>query len=84
MQKIGVVTHSTKDSMVIEGKGPNSKIIGNVEIDSSLDHRIAMSFLCLGLITEKGIIVRNTDTINSSFPFFMNKMNDIGANLEYF
>ena len=83
LQKIGVVTHETSDSMVIEGKGPNAKIIGNVEIDSNLDHRIAMSFLCLGLITEKAIIVRNTDTINSSFPFFMQKMNKIGSNLNY-
>ncbi len=84
LQKIGVVTHETKDSMVIEGKGPNAKIMGNVEIDSNLDHRIAMSFLCLGLITEKEIIVRNTDTINSSFPLFMQKMNKIGANLNFF
>jgi 3-phosphoshikimate 1-carboxyvinyltransferase len=84
LQKIGVVTHETSDSMVIEGKGPNAKIIGNVEIDSNLDHRIAMSFLCLGLITEKAIIVRNTDTINSSFPFFMQKMNKIGSNLNFF
>ena len=79
-----MVTHETKDSMIIEGKGPTEKIIGNVEIDSNLDHRIAMSFLCLGLITEKPIIVRNTDTINSSFPFFMQKMNKIGANLNFF
>ncbi len=84
LQKIGVVTHETSDSMVIEGKGPYAKIIGNVEIDSNLDHRIAMSFLCLGLITEKAIIVRNTDTINSSFPFFMQKMNKIGSNLNFF
>ncbi len=84
LQKIGVVTHETKDSMVIEGKGPNAKIMGNVEIDSNLDHRIAMSFLCLGLITEKEIIVRNTDTINSSFPLFMQKMNKIGANFNFF
>ncbi len=83
LQKIGIITHETKDSMVVEGKGPNAKIIGNVVIDSNLDHRIAMSFLCLGFVTEKAIIVRNTDTINSSFPFFMQKMNKIGANLNF-
>ena len=83
LQKIGIVTYETKDSMIVEGKGPNAKIIGNVVIDSNLDHRIAMSFLCLGLITENPITVRNTDTINSSFPFFMNKMNEIGANLNF-
>ena len=57
--------------------------VSNVEINSNLDHRIAMSFLCLGLITEKPIIVRNTDTISSSFPFFKDKMNKIGAKLNF-
>ena len=84
LQKIGIVTHETKDSMVVKGKGPNASIIGDVEINSNLDHRIAMSFLCLGLVTEKSITVRNTDTINSSFPFFMDKMNKIGAKLNLF
>ena len=82
LQKIGVDTHDTKDKMIVKGKGPNATIIGNVEINSNLDHRIAMSFLCLGLITEKSIIVKDTDTISSSFPFFMDKMNKIGAKLE--
>ena len=44
-------------------------------IDSFDDHRIAMSFLCLGLISENPIKVEDTDTINSSFPFFFDKMN---------
>ena len=52
---------------------------GNVAIKSNLDHRIAMSFLCLGLITENPIIVEDTDTINSSFPSFIEIMNKIGA-----
>ena len=56
---------------------------GGIEIDSRLDHRIAMSFLCLGLITEKPVIVNNTDTINSSFPIFFDQMNKIGAKLKY-
>ncbi len=83
LQKIGIDTHATKDKMIIKGKGPNATLIGNVEINSNLDHRIAMSFLCLGLITEKSITVRDTDTISSSFPFFMEKMNEIGAKLNY-
>lgn len=83
LQKIGIETKNDKDSMIIKGKGPNSFIEGNAVIDSNLDHRIAMSFLCLGLITEKPIIVKNTDTINSSFPFFLEKMKQIGAKLNF-
>ena len=84
MNKVGIDTHETKNSMIIKGKGPNGKILGGVEINSNLDHRIAMSFLCLGLITEKPIIVNDTDTINSSFPFFINKMKKIGAKLNFY
>ena len=70
-----------KDSMVIVGKGPNCSLNGNLTIKSNLDHRIAMSFLCLGLITDNPIIVEDTDTINSSFPTFLQTMNKIGAKI---
>ena len=78
---VGVKTIENKDSMVIEGKGPDCFLNGNFTIKSRLDHRIAMSFLCLGLITENPIIVKDTNTINSSFPTFLETMNKIGAKL---
>ena len=81
LRSVGIETKEKKDSMVIKGKGPNYFINGNVTIKSRLDHRIAMSFLCLGLITENPIKVLDTDTINSSFPSFFEIMNKIGANL---
>ena len=56
--------------------------LNSFKIDSKLDHRIAMSFLCLGLTTKEKIIVRDAETINSSFPDFMNIMNKIGAKLQ--
>ena len=68
--------------MIVKGIGPQGQINQNVEINSNLDHRIAMSFLCLGLISEKPIKVDNTDTIKSSFPFFLDKMKKIGAKFE--
>jgi 3-phosphoshikimate 1-carboxyvinyltransferase len=54
-----------------------------VEIHSKLDHRIAMSFLSLGLTSKKPIIVNDTETINSSFPNFLGVMNELGARLKY-
>jgi 3-phosphoshikimate 1-carboxyvinyltransferase len=80
---LGVKANDTKDSISITGIGENSTIQGGVELDSRLDHRIAMSFLCLGLITKKPIILNNTETINSSFPSFLDQMNLIGANLRF-
>ena len=80
---LGVEANETKDSISITGIGENSSIQGGIKLDSRLDHRIAMSFLCLGLITKSPIILNNTETINSSFPSFFDQMNQIGANLEF-
>ena len=82
LRLVGIDRKEKKDSMVIKGKGPDYRIKGNITIKSRLDHRIAMSFLCLGLITENPITVLDTDTINSSFPSFFEIMNGIGAKLE--
>ena len=79
---LGVETKTTKNNMVIKGKGPDCVLNGNLTIKSNLDHRIAMSFLCLGLITENPITVEETETINSSFPSFFEVMNKIGAKLK--
>ncbi len=83
LRSVGIETKVKKDSMVINGKGPDYSINGNVTIKSRLDHRIAMSFLCLGFITENPVNVLDTDTINSSFPSFLEIMNKIGANLTH-
>ena len=82
LKKVGVQTIDTHNSMIVKGIGPQGQINQNVEINSNLDHRIAMSFLCLGLISEKPVKVDNTDTIKSSFPFFLDKMKKIGAKFE--
>ena len=82
LQKVGVKTIDTHNSMVIKGLGPQGQINQNIEINSNLDHRIAMTFLCLGLISEKPIKINDTDTIKSSFPFFLDKMKKIGAKFE--
>ena len=82
LKKVGVQTIDTHNSMIVKGIGPQGQINQNVEINSNLDHRIAMTFLCLGLISEKPIKVDNTDTIKSSFPYFSDEMKKIGAKFE--
>ena len=53
-----------------------------IVIDSKFDHRIAMSFLCLGLLMENGVKVKNAETINSSFPNFYEIMKSLGSNFK--
>ena len=74
--KAGVRTIEKPESLTIYG----SEVAGGCTIDSELDHRIAMSFLILGLISKKPIKVLRPSTIESSFPNFYKIMIELGAN----
>ena len=76
----GVELEEGPDSLIIYGKGRPPP--GGVTIDADLDHRIAMAFLVLGMVTEKPITVSGAATINTSFPGFVELMNGLGADLE--
>ena len=82
LKKLGFVVKSTHNKMIIQGIKRNF-IQGGIEVDSKLDHRIAMSFLCLGLLSKESIVVKNVETINSSFPNFYDSMKNIGAEFDY-
>jgi 3-phosphoshikimate 1-carboxyvinyltransferase len=64
-----------EDSMTVTG----GNIAGGVTIASQHDHRIAMSFLTLGMVSEAAITVTGCMTINTSFPDFAPLMNGCGA-----
>ena len=74
--KAGVRTIEKPESLTIYG----SEVAGGCTIDSELDHRIAMSFLILGLISKKPIKVLRPSTIETSFPNFYKIMIELGAN----
>lgn len=72
----GTVTHD-KDSMTVTG----GEIGGGMIIDSRHDHRIAMSFLTLGMVSAAPVTVTGCATIATSFPGFATGMNACGAAL---
>lgn len=61
---------------------PDGKGIGGGTVETHLDHRIAMSFLVLGLASEKPVTVDDRAMIATSFPQFMGLMRGIGAEIE--
>tara|TARA_Y100000590_G_scaffold76831_1_gene85029 strand:+ start:334 stop:1599 length:1266 start_codon:yes stop_codon:yes gene_type:complete len=67
------------DGLEIIGKSKN-KVVGGAKIKTYYDHRIAMSFLIMGLNSEKKIIIDDKDCIKTSFPNFIKLMKQIGAN----
>jgi 3-phosphoshikimate 1-carboxyvinyltransferase len=46
-----------------------------------MDHRIAMSFLVMGLASDKPVGVDDTSFIATSFPSFVTMMRKLGADL---
>ncbi len=56
-----------------------STVSGGAILSARHDHRIAMSFLTLGMNAEAPITVLGCDTIETSFPGFAGAMNHLGA-----
>ena len=80
LRKCGVSVFDDKDSMEIFGNGAGS-VSGGVLCESNLDHRVAMSFLCLGLASKNKITVDDVRSIDTSFPSFFTLMTKLGAEM---
>jgi 3-phosphoshikimate 1-carboxyvinyltransferase len=76
----GISAMAIGDSLTVRGGGPKGN--APVTIPVELDHRIAMSFLVLGMVSERPIAVDDASAINTSFPDFLGIMNAIGANIQ--
>lgn len=76
----GVTIRSGDDWMEVDGLDDVPK--GCAEIAVDLDHRIAMSFLVLGLATENSVSIDDADAIATSFPGFVDLMEKLGARIE--
>ena len=73
----GVTVDYDDDSMRVS----TSTITGGATLSAQHDHRIAMSFLTLGLVAEQPITVTGCATIETSFPGFATGMNQLGASI---
>ncbi len=78
LRSSGVETEETEDSLTVFGR--SGLVSGGSLIRTYSDHRIAMSFLCLDLISKQRIKVDNLEVINTSFKEFFDSMSSIGAN----
>lgn len=75
----GVRTASGKDFLRVYGGGT---VKGGARVETRADHRIAMSFLILGLGAEKAVEIDDAAMIATSFPGFFATMRDLGASLD--
>ncbi|MBY8916646.1 3-phosphoshikimate 1-carboxyvinyltransferase [Nitratireductor sp. L1-7-SE] len=77
----GVDCEEGEASLRVTGR-PGGKGLGGGTVQTHLDHRIAMSFLVMGLATEKPVTIDDQAMIATSFPDFTALMTRLGATLD--
>ncbi len=77
LRAAGVAATIEGDDLVVEGR--DGDVPGGGLVVTHLDHRIAMSFLCLGLASQKPMAVDDARIIATSFPTFRAAMHNLGA-----
>jgi len=75
----GVTVEEGPESLVVHGR---PKVAGGGTVATHLDHRIAMSFLVLGMAAEEAVTVDDGAPIATSFPEFRAMMTGLGADVE--
>ena len=77
----GVAVEDGPDWWTVTGKGPGT-VDGGATCASHLDHRIAMSFLILGMAARQPVAVDDGGPISTSFPIFEPLMAGLGAQID--
>ncbi|HSV29796.1 MAG TPA: 3-phosphoshikimate 1-carboxyvinyltransferase, partial [Candidatus Omnitrophota bacterium] len=79
LQACGVRVEEDGDTMIVHGTGAPPQ--GGATIAVNLDHRIAMSFLVMGMASAEPVAVDDAEAIDTSFPGFVDLMNHLGAGI---
>ncbi len=82
LDEAGVVSRIEGDTLIVEGVGDNGVVRGGGTVATHMDHRIAMSFLTLGLGSQQSMQVDDVSIIDTSFPSFLPMMEGLGASYE--
>jgi 3-phosphoshikimate 1-carboxyvinyltransferase len=77
----GVTVEDGPDWWSVTGQGPNT-VTGGATCVTHLDHRIAMSFLILGMAAKSGVALDDGGPVATSFPIFETLMGDLGAQIQ--
>ncbi|WP_442772962.1 3-phosphoshikimate 1-carboxyvinyltransferase [Paenirhodobacter enshiensis] len=80
LEACGVTVEEERDVLVVHGRGA-AGVPGGAIVATHIDHRIAMSFLVLGLVTDRPVAVDDASPIATSFPVFGDLMRGLGADI---
>ena len=71
-----------KNNLFEDGIEIHGGTMSGAIVDSSGDHRIAMSFAIAGLVSKSPITILNTENVSTSFPEFFDLIKSMGLNIE--
>jgi 3-phosphoshikimate 1-carboxyvinyltransferase len=77
----GVTVEELEDGLIVEGRGADG-VPGGGMVETHMDHRIAMSFLVMGMAARAPVAVDDVAMIATSFPEFEGLMTNLGASFE--
>lgn len=80
LEACGVRVEEEEDTLTVHGMGPGG-VPGGATCATHIDHRIAMSFLVLGLASQRPVTVDDASPIATSFPAFEGLMAGLGADI---
>ena len=78
LRAAGVQVEELPDGLIVNGSG-GGPVAGGATIATHLDHRIAMSFAVLSLVSRRPVKVDDRAPIATSFPDFLPLMQRLGA-----
>ena len=77
LKKLGIKVDEYPDGAIIYG----GEFSGG-EVHSQGDHRIAMSLAVAGTIASEQVIIKDVDSVDTSFPDFCECLTEIGAEIQ--
>jgi 3-phosphoshikimate 1-carboxyvinyltransferase len=80
LEACGVTVEEDEDTLIVHGMGAGG-VPGGATCATHLDHRIAMSFLVLGLAAKRPVTIDDGSPISTSFPAFEPLMQGLGASV---
>ncbi len=80
LEACGVRIEEDEDTLIVHGMGPGG-VPGGATCATHIDHRIAMSFLVMGLAAKAPVGVDDGSPIMTSFPIFEGLMRGLGAEI---
>ena len=80
LEAMGVRVEEDEDTLIVHGMGAGG-VPGGAVAKTQIDHRIAMSFLVLGLASQKPVGIDDGSPIATSFPLFETLMAGLGADI---